>query len=277
VSSALIDELQSRAGVQLRALVRESATAETLVERGIEVAVGDMDDPRTLEGVFDGVDAAWAMAPMGPLAPAQNSNVVTAARQAGVPFVVRLSAVGAAHDAPTRNGRLHALSDGELRDSGVGWTVLKPHFFMQNLLGAAGSIAGQGEFHLAMGRGRLGMVDVRDVAAVAATILTSPNGHDGKTYTLTGPERVDFDDVAQAIGDATGNSVRYVAISPEEARQASLGFGLPTWLADALVEYGVAYTGGWGDFTTTSVAEIVGREPRSVTDFARDHAELFKG
>jgi uncharacterized protein YbjT (DUF2867 family) len=260
VSSAIIDELHGRPDVQLRAMVHHPSKGAALSTRGI-----------------DGVDAVWAMAPMGPAAPAQNSNVIWAARQAGVPFVARLSAVGAAHDAPTRNGRLHALSDAELAESDLQWTVLKPHFFMQNLLGSAGSIAGQGEFHLTMGTGRLGMVDIRDVAAAAASVLTAPEGHDGKTYTLTGPAAVDFHQVAEALTGATGHDVRYVPISPEDARGALEGFGLGIWMADALVEYGVAYTRGWGDFTTTAVADITGQRPRSVADFARDHADAFRG
>jgi uncharacterized protein YbjT (DUF2867 family) len=277
VSSALIDELHARGDVKLRAMVHDPGKGDALSSRGIEVVVGDLDDPRTFNGAFEGVDAVWAMAPMGPAAPAQNSNVIWAARQAGVRFAARLSAVNAAHDAPTRNGRLHALSDAELGDSGLQWTILKPHFYMQNLLGSAGSIAGQGEFHLTMGSGRLGMVDVRDVAAAAAAVLTAPEGHEGKTYTLTGPATVDFDEVAQALSAATGNDVRYVPVSPEDARGALEGFGLGVWMADALVEYGVAYTGGWGDFTTTAVADLTGRQPRSVADFARDHAGAFKG
>ena len=78
---------------------------------------------------------------------------------------------------------MHALSDAELQGSGLGWTILRPHFFMQNLLGA---IDGN-TLRTHLGEGRLGMIDVRDIAEVAARILTAPASHAGHIFTLTGP------------------------------------------------------------------------------------------
>jgi hypothetical protein len=91
---------------------------------GNVASVGDLERPRSLEGAFDGVDAALLLCPPGPLAPYHTSNALWAARQAGVKHVVRASAIGAAHDAPTLNGRLHALSDDEARRIGK----IKPLF-----------------------------------------------------------------------------------------------------------------------------------------------------
>jgi hypothetical protein len=115
---------------------------------------------------IDGV--IWAVP--GPRAPQQASSALWAARQSDVKRVVRLSAVRAAHDAPTENSRLHALSDRELEHSGISYTILKPHFFMQSLLMWAQTVAEQGTFHAALGDGKLGMIDVGDIAAVAAKV-----------------------------------------------------------------------------------------------------------
>ncbi len=276
VSSALIDELGDAPGIHRRALVRDGAKVDGLRQRGIEVVTADLDDPRTLGPAFEGVDGVWALASVNPRAPEHNMNIVWAARQAGVRFIVRMSAVGAAHDAPTRNGRLHALSDQELQGSGLQWTILKPHFFMQNLFGAAGSVAGQGAIYLNMGEGRLGMIDVRDIGAAAAQVLKAPHLHGGKTYTLTGPASISFDEAALAIGNAIGKPVNYVGVPSDAAREAMTGFGMPQWVADAIVEYGEAYAGNWGDFTTPTVEQITGRPPRGIADFARDMAGAFK-
>jgi uncharacterized protein YbjT (DUF2867 family) len=275
VSTALINELKRADGVSLRAIVHDPAKAEELQDQGLEVVVGDLDNPRTLAGAFDDVDGLWALAPMGELAPSQNMNVLWAARAAGVRYVVRLSAIGAAHDAPTRNGRLHALSDAELRASGLPWTILKPHFYMQNLLASAGSIAGEGVFHLAMGDGRLGMVDVLDVAAAAARILIEPDKHVGQTYTLTGPDAINFHEVAEALSATAGKTIRYIPVDARALVASLESYGLPVWVVDALAEYNAAYSTGWGDLTTPAVREITGRAPRSINDFARDHASAF--
>ncbi|MGI5171617.1 SDR family oxidoreductase [Spirillospora sp. CA-253888] len=275
VSTALLAALEG-SEYDIRALVRDPAKAAPLQARGVEVVLGDLEDPGSLPPAFKGVQDLWLLVPNGPRAPEQSMNAVWAARQAGVERVVRLSAIGAAHDAPTRSGRLHALSDRELQESGMGWTILRPHWFMQNLLNEAGGIAAQGSFSLNAGDGRLGMIDVRDVAAFAARVLTDgPQRHDGKVYTPSGPRPVSFFEVARRLGDVLGRPVGYLPVTDEAQRAALLGHGVPAWITDMLIEYSQAYAAGWGDYTTDDFRDVVGRPPRDVDDFIRDHAGAF--
>jgi uncharacterized protein YbjT (DUF2867 family) len=272
VSGALLDSLDGT-DITVRALVRDRSKSGALEQRGVEVVVGDLDDPATLPPAFEGIDDLWLLTAMDPRAPENSMNAVWAACQAGVARVVRLSAVGAAPDAPTRNGRLHAMADHQLEHSDVCWTILRPHAFMQNLLWQADSIATQGEFYSNMGQGRFGMVDVRDVADLAAAILVDePDRHHGKIYTPTGPEAITYTEAAEQLGDVLDRKIRYVAVSDEDARASMIDGGISPWLAGMLVEYGQALGSGWGDFTTADVEQVVGRPPRSVADFASDHA-----
>ncbi|MDR7304224.1 SDR family oxidoreductase [Haloactinomyces albus] len=275
VSSALLDELRG-ADFELRALVRDESKAHRVRARGAHPVIGDLDEPRSLPQAFEGVDGLWLLTPNSPRAPENNMNAVWAARQAGVQRVVRLSAVGAAHDAPTRSGRLHALSDHEVERSGMAWTILRPHWFMQNLFNEAGDIAAEGTFSLNMEQARLGMIDVRDIAAVAAQVLIDgPERHHGRIYTPTGPESLSFGEVAERIGHLLGTEIRYVPTSDADAEKRLLGFGMPEWIIEMLTEYAQAYASGWGDFTTSDVHDVVGRPPRGFADFARDHVDAF--
>jgi uncharacterized protein YbjT (DUF2867 family) len=270
VSSALIDQLKGAPGVRVRALVRSEANATKLREAGVEAVLGDLEDPDSLPAAFEGVDEMWQLAPPGPRAPEQSMNALWAARRAGVKRIVRMSAIGAAHDAPTRNGRLHALSDAELQASGLRWTILRPHFFMQNLLGFAASIAA-GALYLNLGQGRLGFVDTRDISAVAARLFLEPGErHDGKIYTLTGPESLSLSDAAKSLSAELGRPVNYVPVSDEQARAAMLQMGMSPWLVGMTLEYGRAYASGWGDFTTSHVSDVLGRAPRSFREFVRE-------
>ncbi|MEV1073646.1 hypothetical protein [Micromonospora parva] len=185
--------------------------------------------------------------------------------------IVRLSAIGAAHDAPTRNGRLHALSDAELQESGIGWTILRPSHFMQNLLAAK---AGEHLFGL-FGDARVGLIDARDIAAAGAAILTAPEQHQGMIYTPTGPESITLDQAAQEMARTLGQPVRYMPQNPEQTRDGLLQAGLDQWSAEVLAEYRVAYGSGWGDFTNDHVERIVGRQPRTFAEFVSDHREQF--
>jgi uncharacterized protein YbjT (DUF2867 family) len=256
-------------GAHVRALVRNPAKAGALAPLGVELVEGDLDRPRTLGRGFDGVDTLMSIVPPGARAPQQTSSLLWAARQAGVRHVVRLSAVGAAHDAPTLNSRLHALSDAELERSGIAYTILKPHFFMQNLFMSRDSIAKEGAIYMALGDGKLGMIDVADIAAVAARVLLDPAAHAGKTYTPTGPKSIGLHEVAAAFSEALRKPVRYVPIPVEAAAQALAGFGLDELTIDMLTDYFRAYAAGWGDFVTDDVERITGRPARSIAELAQ--------
>jgi uncharacterized protein YbjT (DUF2867 family) len=275
VSGALMDALEG-SDLDLRGLVRDESKAVDLEGRGIKPVIGDLDDSSTLPPAFEGVDDLWLLNVTSPRAPENSMNAVWAARQAGVERVVRVSAVGTAHDAPTRNGRLHALSDAELEHSGMHWTVLRPHFFMQNLLGMAEGIAADGAFSVNMGEARVGMVDIRDIAELGAEILRAgPDHHHGRIYTVTGPEAISFAQVAEQLGQELGREVRYVPVPDAAAGQAMREMGLSDWLVDLSAEYARAFASGWGEITSSDFEEVVGREPRSFADFARDHAAAF--
>jgi len=270
-STATIAALK-HSGHKVIGLVRDAARGKDL---GIELRVGDLERPRTLEGAFDGVDAAWLVAPPSPLAPYHASNALWAAKQAGVKHVVRMSAVGAAHDAPTVNSRLHALSDAEVAASGIPFTILKPHFFLQNLLFSAGTIAQEGTMYWAFGEAKLPAIDVDDIGAAAAHILADPRPHAGKTYTLTGGVAVSMHQVAAKISEAIGKPVKYVPVSVAAMVEKLAGMGVGDYTEVAYRDYMIAYSQGWQSQVTDAVKRITGKEPRSVAEFARRNAEAF--
>jgi uncharacterized protein YbjT (DUF2867 family) len=182
--------------------------------------------------------------------------------------------VNAAFNAPTINSRLHALSDAELVASGIPYTIVKPHFFAQNLMMAAGSVAQEGAIYMAMGEGRLGIIDSRDISDFAAHVLTHP-GHEGKTYTLTGPVSMNLYQVAEAIGKGIGKPVKYIPIPVEAAWQAMTQMGMDPWMVNFTTDYLKAYSANWGDIANGEFHAVTGKAPRSIEQFARDFAGAF--
>lgn len=275
VSSGILNNLK-HSGHDLRALVRSEEKADALKKQGVDARIGDLEKPWTLGPAFEGADTVWMLAPPGPRAPEQSSNGLWAAKQAGVRHVVRMSAVGAAFNAPTINSRLHALSDAELIASGIPYTILKPHFFAQNLMMAAGSVAEQGAIYFALGEGRMGIIDSRDISDFAAHVLTH-SGHEGKTYTLTGPASITIHDVASALGQAIGKPVKYVPVPIEGTRQAMSQMGMDDWTINLLTDYFKAYSANWGDLVTGEFEAVTGKPPRGIEQFAKDFAGAFGG
>ncbi len=274
VGSEVVRALAAR-GAPVRALVRDPAKAQEL-PAGVEAAQGDLLDPASLERALDGVDHAFLLTPFVPDQRTPQASLIEAAARRGGIHVVKMGAVGTALDSRFAAGRQFAETDELLEGSGLDWTLLHPHAFMQNLLASAGTVKSEGVIYGCSGDGRLGTVDVRDIAAVAAACLTEP-GHTGRTYVLTGPEALSYAEMAAKLGAAIGREVRYVDVPPAEYKASLLGFGLPEPLAeDIRVLYGELFREGEGDVVTTAVQDVTGRPPRSFDEFARDHADAFR-
>ena len=278
VGSLLIPNL-TNLGADVRALTRDESKAQGLKDAGIEVFVGDLEKPETLDAAFRGVDKVLLITPPNPNQVIQTKNGIEAAKRAGSPFIVRLSA-GALKEQipgalPPISGQ-HAETDPMLKASGLPYNIIRPHFFMQNTMMAAQSVASEGVVYMAFKDGKVGMVDVRDVADVAVKVLTE-DGHEGKTYTLTGPASISFHDVAAVLSKALGKQVNYVDVPIDAARQAMISMGLPEWIADAFGKYFEVFSEGYGDFTTPDVEKVTGHPARSYETFARDFAEVFGG
>ena len=258
-------------GHAVRALVRNPEKAAAPREAGAELVTGSFDDEASLRAAFDGIDTAFLLVPPSPDAAKWNRALYAAAKAAGAPHVVRLSVINAAIDGPTDNTKLHGESDRDLLASGLPYTLLRPHFFMQNVLGSAASIAKGGAFYLGMGQGKLGMIDTRDITESAFAVLDGARAaHAGKAYDLTGPASITFDEVASTLAKVLGSPVKYVAVPPEAVVDAMRGMGASDWFANVMGQYSRAYASNWGDVVTGGVKAVTGHAPRSFETFARD-------
>jgi len=264
-------------GIPVKALVRDMAKALPFRGKCVHVAVGDLNDPFSLDEAFQSVERALLLPANSENQLGQERTFIDAAKRAGVQHVVKFSALGA--DDPQSGSRIirwHAEAEDYLEASGLAWTHLRPGMFMQNLLGSAASIAGEGAFHGVLGDARVAVVDVRDIAAVALKILTE-HGHEGKAYTITGPEALTYSEIAGKLGAVLGKPVRYIDVPPEQFKQSLLGAGMPEWAADALLEIFEYVAKPLGAKVTNTVAEVAKKAPISFDQFARDHAAAFSG
>jgi uncharacterized protein YbjT (DUF2867 family) len=275
VGSATVRHLTA-CGVPVRALVRSAEKAATLANPGVEAMVGDLEQPVSLDAALDGVTRALLISPLHPRQVAWQGNFVEAARRTGVVHIVKLSGLGTAPDSLLRSGRWHAQTERHIADAGLPFTYLHPPFFMQNLLRSAAAIAAQGVLVASMQAGKIAMVDARDVAAVAVAALTSDD-HVGKTYTITGPEALSFQEVAQKLAAATGRAVTYQDVPLAAVQQEMVATGLPEWLVDVRMEFATALRDGYAAVVTDTVQAVTGQPARTFDAFAREYVALFKG
>jgi uncharacterized protein YbjT (DUF2867 family) len=242
----------------------------------IEVVIGDLAQPRSLEVALEGVTAALLVSPIHPDQVELQGNFIDAAKRAGQAHIVKVSGLGTALDSPVRSGRWHAQIEKHLEDSGLPFTHLRPLFFMQNTLRFAPTIRSTGEFVAALQQGQVAMIDVHDIAAVAVTALMT-SGHAGKAYVLTGAEALSYQEVAERLSGILNRPVIYRDV-PLEVMQARLrASGLPEWHVEVQVEFSAALRANHASTVTDTVEAVTGKPPRMFGQFIREHIALFMG
>ena len=261
-------------GAKLRAIVRNEAKAVELKAAGVELVVGDVSDAETVKRALQGTEKAFLTLPNGRNQEAQEKQFTDLAVAAGIKHLVKMSSMEAVAHAKTPIPRGHWAVEEYIRGSGLDWTMVKPNFFMQNLLSSAASIKAQRRLSLPMGNGTTGMADIRDIGAVCAEVLTG-KGHAGQSYEITGPEVLTFHDVADRFSEVLGVKIEYVPMPMEQFRERMKNV-LEPWHLNAVCELFREIDEIGLDHTTDTFRTLLGREPISLRQFIRDHLASFR-
>jgi uncharacterized protein YbjT (DUF2867 family) len=266
IGSALLGDLRAR-GEEVRALTRPSENATGFPD-GVEVVVGDLADPASLSAAVDEVDKVFLLCGPNPDEVALNRNAIDAAAGADVELLVRSSILGADSGSPTAFVQHHGECDEYLRSADLDYAIVRPNMFMENIPeSTVPSIDAQGNFYVNAGDARLSMVGTRDVAAVAAVLLTEP-GHAGDEVDVTGPEALSYADVAVLLTQTMGRQINYVPVPDEAVRSALSGYGMGDWMVNSLVELFADYrrsgTDGYASAVTDTVERLTGNKPRTL-------------
>jgi len=273
VGGAVLHEV-CKGGRPFRAMYRSQSEARN-APAGISTILADFSSRESLAQALEGVHVVFLVCSPIPQLVELESNVIEMSRQAGVKHVVLSSAMGA-EDYPKSFPSWHRVVEDRLKSSGLDYTILRPNGFMQNVLTYnAPSIRTQGAFYGALGNAKISHVDVRDVAAVAAGVLLSPDAHTGKTYELNGPESVSNAELARRISLAAGRTVTYVDIPETAQRNSMLELGMPEWQVNAILDLQRYYLQGGGDKVTHLLPELLGRASIHLDSFLAEFKDHF--
>jgi uncharacterized protein YbjT (DUF2867 family) len=258
------------AGERPRVFVRDAGRARRQFGEVVEYVTGDLNRPETIVRTLHGVDRVFLATTQSERQPEWERRVICAARQMGPAHIVKLSVFRADQRSPLRIARQHREAEQLLEQSGLALTILRPVFFMQNLV----TMVRDGVLATAARDGRVSMVDARDVASVAASALTGGD-HEGQTYTLTGPEAHSFDDIAGVLSQHAGTRIRHMHVRPDMVGAALRSAGRPSWFANDMEQLHTMLSTGYEDIVTDDISRVTGTRPRSVAQFADDYADAL--
>lgn len=259
------------AGVRVRAAShfpdREALTRTEAVDY-IEV---DFSRPETLETAFRGIDKAVLITPEDAAMVRMTTHLLEAAAAAEVRHIVRVSFVNAGSGTGGPLLEWHRQAEEAVAASAIPFTCLRPNAYMQNYLTMYGpSIFLRGAFYTPMGRGRISYIDARDVADAAVTALLS-DGHENKTYSLTGQQALSHDEIAEILSREIGWPIKYVDVGEDHACAALQRRGATPALIDALCELWMAMRNDEFSAVTGDFKALTGRDPVLFADFVREH------
>ena len=274
VSNAVINRLESSG----RNIIRWAVDTKVKVDKlnhVHEIANIDYTRPETIADALNNIDRLFLRIPPSVEMVDISSNFVEGAKKNGVKFIVKLSTMGADLEPGYASGRLHREVEKIIEESGIPFAFLRPNSFMQSFITRSSqTIKNQNAIYLPAGDEKISLVDARDVATVAAEVLTN-NGsqHINKVYDITGPEALSHSQVAEILSKETGRRVSYVDISEEDLRNRMKEMGMVDWSVDNALELYRMYRSGYRSQVTTVVEQLTGQKPTSFSQFARNYVQ----
>jgi NAD(P)H dehydrogenase (quinone) len=254
-----------------RLIVRDTGRAPDLP--AAEVAEGSYEDPEAMRAALSGTLTFFMVSAV------ESSDrvrrhiaAVDAAADAGVERIVYLSFLGAAEDATFTFARHHWQTEEHIRASGLEYTFLRDSAYLDYvpaLAGADGVIRGPA------GEGRVGAVARDDVAEVAVAVLLG-EGHDGRTYDVTGPESITLKEAAEELSRVSERRVTYHPETLEEAYASRASYGAPDWEVEGWVSTYTAIAAGEMDVVSATVGELTGHPPMGLAECLGRYPESYR-
>jgi len=276
IGSELVRLLSSK-NVSVRAVMRNYNRIQEQLPN-VHWVKANLSDDALLEGVLAGTTRLFILTGNRPGFGETQIKIIEEAKKSGVEHIVKLSALGASPRTKSGLAKEHYDVEQALEASGISFTILRPHAFMQNWLGeVAETVRKEKKIYAAIGDGSVPFIDARDIAAVAAESLLHPEKHNGNYYVLTSAKAINFYELAEALSQAIGEEVSYEALSMDEMRNRMQEQGISDKMIDsylALAAYQKA--GGATARTSEDVKNVLGRLPNDVVKFAEDYKENFR-
>lgn len=262
---------------------------KVIASHSVRVFRGDYNDPPALEAAYAGCDTLMLISGLAVTKRVpEHRNAIEAARKAGIRHIVYTSVAGIHPRNPTLSATDHIVTENDLRNCGLGYTILRNATYAEVFPTiAAQPVLRSGKWVQVAGHGRLAPVSKRDIALAATRCLLEPALHAGATYEISGPELLGFREIAALASEAYGVPIEYVPVTVEERYAGWDALGIPRrfdenmaahpdahlWCSEEMVTADIAFQAGFHAVQTDHVEFITGKKPYSL----REVFEFCKG
>lgn len=258
-------------GVKFRALVRDAAKAQSWADQGVQIVTGDLADAEAVKRALAGVDRALLVMPNGQQQEPTELAFTRTAKEAGLKWIIKLSSPEAVRGTTSPIPLAHIAAEDAIMASGMNWTFVRPSFYMQNFRGSVKTARTTGKLSMPMGNGTIAVTDNEEAGRFIAHILTDANSaqHYGQCYDITGPDPVmNFQQVAQMIGEVIGQKVVYDNCDPKAFQEAIRPFHRNQWHSDAVARlFAEIANNTTPGHKTDTFQKIMGRPGRSLREY----------
>jgi NAD(P)H dehydrogenase (quinone) len=256
------------APASLVAVVRDPQKVADLAARGVQVRRADYTDPASLEAAFRGVEKLLfvSSSALGDERTLQHGNVVRAARAAAVGHIFYTSVIKPAPNARFAASPSHFQTETLIRESGITHTFFRNNLYLDIVPFMFGEALQTGTLTHNGGRGRIGFIARADIAGGLASALSSGD-HANRDYPITAVTPYSLEDVASALGKASGRNVTYRSVTSDEFRNTLTAKGLPAPAVEMSVALGEAIRAGEFDAGSSDLQRLLGRAPITLETF----------
>jgi uncharacterized protein YbjT (DUF2867 family) len=231
----------------------------------------DYDDADSMRAALNGVDRVFLVTPTMGLVVEMVRAFLDVAKDSNVHHIVRLSGMRNIDEPSATHGECEKL----IEASGINYTHLRPNFYMQNFnTFYADGIKNRDSIALPASEEPVSFIDVRDIADVAVTAFVE-DGHTGNVYVLTGGEAITHGDVAEALTDALGREITYINMPDDKFREVLKQAGRPEAVAEGILQLYAPVKQKLAAPVTSDVEQVIGMQPRSIRQYARDYAAAW--
>ena len=273
VGSAVLQELLNLGEAVVAADIDTEKLKARYTDKNVDIRRFDFTDQSTFATALAGVDRVFLMRPPHLGKPEDLKPFILAMKQQGMALVSFLSLMGVENNPVPPHHKIEKMIEAE----GIPYAHIRPSFFMQNVSGVhAYEIREYNEIFVPAGNSRTSFIDAADIGLAIATVLHNPDKYKNTAHTITGPEALNYHEVAEILSEVVGRPIRYARPSYLKYRSVYIKHrGLDKGYVNVTVMLYFMTRMGTAKQVTDDFQRLTGKAPRTFRQFAKANKAAF--